>query len=383
MTETFQKKSKFSVAINKVLEALKSIFAPNLVALSAAGILKGIVILLHTFGIIQEGKAEYEILSTISDAVFYYLPILLAYSAADVFKTNRALAATTAFFLLHPHIISVFENNYVVADFFGLPIPAGYYPSSVIPIILIIWAQSYLEKLWNRIIPDIVQGIFSPMLTLVTTCILGITIIGPFGNFIGDILAQLISFFNSHIGFLVPTLMGAFGLFVVMAGAHYSLFPVVTQALADPNIGYDNILTPGLLASNLALAGAVFAIYFKTRNNAYKQYTVSAGVTSMLGVSQPGLYGVAIMFKQVMRGAVIGGGIGGLYAGIVGFKSYAFTNPGITSIPAFIAPDGTWMNLIHGIIVMVVSFAIGFIIAYAGKFAELSEEQVSSIVASN
>lgn len=364
--------------LDKVLDALKNIFAPNLVALSAAGVLQGFTILLHTFGIIQEGRAEYIILETISGAVFYFLPVLLAYSAAKVFNTNQVLAACVALFMLHPTITQTFSEGYVLADFFGIPLPYGNYPSSVIPIIIIVFVQQYIERFFNKIIPSTIRGVFAPMLILVTTVVLGVSVLGPIGTFLGDILLAIIMFLNTQAKWLVPALLGGFGLFVVMAGAHYSLFPVVTQTLAAE--GFDSFLTPGLLASNLALAGAALAVMVKSKNSNYKQYSVTAFVTAALGVSQPALYGIAIPYKRVMIASILGGLAGGFYGGLVEFYAYAFVNPGIAALPAFISPDGTFGNLINGILVMVISFAVAFIIVFIGKFEDMPEDEIAEIV---
>lgn len=369
-----KKKSKLDI----VLEALRDIFAPNLVALSGAGILQGITILLLTFGLATPGAAEEFLLTRISDAVFYFLPVLLAYSSAKVFKTNAVLAASTALFLLHPDVTQAMEL-FPTSDFFGIPLYPGNYPSSVIPIILIVWGQSYIERFVVRILPPLLRGVFLPLLVLSLTGLLAITLLGPIGNVVGSLLGAVIGFLNQYANWLVTTLLGAFGLFFVMAGGHYSLFAVVTQTLAT--VGYDSFMAPGLLPSNLALAGACAAVIFKTRNDKYKAYNVSATVTGILGVSQPGLYGTALPIKKVMRGAIIGGGIGGLYAGLTGFVSYALVNPGLAALPAFISPDGTWGNLLHAVITMVLAFGVAFVLTYVGEFHDLPAAEINQLIA--
>lgn len=363
--------------VDRVLDAIKNIFAPILIALTAAGILQGVTIILHTLGWIQEGKAEYIILNTISNAVFYFLPILLAHSAAKVFDANPVLAMCVAAFLVHPDITSEMVGYTGTADFFGLPLPPGNYPSSVIPIILIVWVQQYVEKLWNKVIPDIVRGIFAPMLILATTCLIAISFLGPIGTVLGDALVSCVNFLSQWADWLVPSLLGAFGLFVVMFGAHYALFPVVTQTIAAT--GTDTFFNPGMLASNLALAGAVFAVFLKTRHQGYKQYTLSAVITASMGVSQPGLYGVAIPMRKVLIASVIGGFAGGFYAGIMQVYAYAFANPGIAALPVYIVPEGN-SNLIHACIAMVISFVVAFLLVYLRPYKDLPDEDLDSYV---
>ncbi|MDK6234278.1 PTS transporter subunit EIIC [Aerococcus sanguinicola] len=365
--------------LDKVLNAIKEIFAPILIGLTAAGILQGITILLHSFSLIQEGKAEYIILNSISNAVFYFLPILLANSAAKVFGANQILAMATAAFLLHPEITSELANYDGSADFFGIPLPPGNYPSSVIPIILITFAQSYIEKFWYKVIPEIVRGVFAPVLVLLTTCILGISVLGPLGTVLGDGLVALVDFLSSRAEWLVPALLGGFGLFVVMFGAHYALFPVVTQTIAAT--GTDTFFNPGMLAANMALSGAVLAVFFKTKHSAYKQYNLSACVTAAMGVSQPGLYGVAIPIKSVLMASIVGGLAGGLYAGISQVYAFAFANPGIAALPIFISPDGDMSNLINCLISIAISFGVAFALVYFRPFTDLPDEDVNEIVA--
>lgn len=364
--------------LDKILDGLKDIFAPNLTALMAAGILSGVIILLKTFGVIQEGTAEVFILSRMADAIFYFLPVLLAYSSAKVFGTNQVLAASVALFLTHPEVVMSMDNMIPNSDFFGIPLQAtGSYPNSVIPIIFIIWGQSYIEKFFDKIIPSLVRGIFLPVLVLVTTGILGIFVLGPLGTLLGNAIGWILALLTENVGWLVPIVMGAFGMFIVMVGGHYTLFPIVAQTIAAG--GTDAIMTPGLLASNLALTGAAVAVFLKTKNTAYKSYSLSAAVTASLGVSQPAVYGVALPMKNVLMAAVIGGGIGGAWAGFTDFVSYAFTNPGLASIPAFLNPDGSMGNFYNGLIVIVLSFTAAFLIVWFTPFHELSAGTIEEI----
>lgn len=107
---------------------------------------------------------------------------------------------------------------------------------------------------------------------------------------------------------------------------------------------------------------------------------MTAVVTAALGVSQPALYGIAIPYKRVMIASIIGGLAGGLYAGIVEFYSYAFVNPEIAALPAFISPDGSFENLINSIIVMILAFGVSFLIVLFGKFEDMPDAEIAEIV---
>ncbi|MBA5729953.1 hypothetical protein HW423_09170 [Aerococcaceae bacterium INB8] len=118
----------------------------------------------------------------------------------------------------------------------------------------------------------------------------------------------------------------------------------------------------------------------KSKNSSYKQYSVTAVVTAALGVSQPALYGIAIPYKRVMVASIIGGLAGGFYAGLKEFYSCAFVNPGIAALPALISPDGSFGNLINGILVMVFAFGVSFLIILFGKFKDMPDAEIAEIV---
>ncbi|MCZ0717132.1 PTS transporter subunit EIIC [Aerococcus kribbianus] len=364
----------------KVLNALRDIFAPNLIALMGAGILQGILIILQSTGVVQSNTAEEFILSHISEAIFYFLPVLLAYSSAAVFGTNKVLAAAVALFLVHPEVVQETSNFTPNSDFFFIPIvDGGTYTNSVIPIILIVWAQSYIEKACEKWIPEIVRGVFLPVILLSLTAIIGILILGPIGNFLGDLLGAAIAWLTGVANWIVPVILGAFGTFIVMAGGHYTLFPISTQLLAT--VGFDNVMTPGLLASNMALAGAALATTIKTNNQSFRSYSLSATVTAALGVSQPALYGIIVPMRPALIASIIGGGLGGLYAGLTNFVFYAFVNPGVAAIPAFFAPDGSIANFVNGVITMVIAFVVAFLYVFFMPYQDLKDKEIEEITA--
>lgn len=359
----------------KVMEAIQGIFAPILAPLAGAGILQGLTIVLTTTGIVPTGNAEEAILNSISGAVFYFMPILLAFSSAKVFNASPFLAATIAGFLLHPDLMMGMEL-FPGSDFFNIPIQSINYANSVIPIILIVWAQSYFEHFLKRIMPEMIASILNPLLILVVISLLGLMILGPIGNVIGQAIAAVLGYFADTVPWLVPTLMGALSPFVIMGGVHYSLFPAATLSLAE--LGYETILGPGMLAANMAHAGVALAVALKTKKGAYRSYSISAAITATMGVSQPALYGIELILKRPLYAAILGGGIGGLYAGIFNVRAFAFANPSLPALPIYL--DGG-NNIIHAIIMMLIAFAAGFILTWLFGFEEPSDEIVAQATA--
>lgn len=368
--ESVEETKKKSIG-TAIIGAISGIFSPILAALAGAGILQGITILLTEFGIVMEGTFEHTVLATVSDAVFFFLPMLLAFSTAKVFGANPYLSVVLAGILLHPDMVSMMTNNESI-PFFGLTIRSARYPNSVIPIILIVWAQSYLEKAIKRFVPKSLNMIVAPILVLLIGSIIGLVFLGPLGTIIGDGMAAFIGVLNNYVPWLVPIVMGALAPFIIMAGIHYSLFPVVTLSLAQ--LGYDNVMIPGMLASNLALAGVSVAVALKTKRGQYKSYAFSSALTASMGVSQPAIYGIGLLLKKPLYAGIIGGAVGGIYAGIVDLKAFAFANPGLAALPVFINEGN---NLMHAVITMVIAFVVGFAATWFLGFEEPTEEEMA------
>lgn len=359
----------------KLLAVIQGIFAPILTPLAGAGILQGIIILLLTSGVVSEGTAEEGVLSTISDAVFYFMPILLAFSSARVFKATPFLSATIAGVLLHPDLVAAMAQ-FNVFSFFELPIRSVQYANSVIPIILIVWAQSYIERGLKKIMPDLLAPVLNPLFILVLGTLLGLSVLGPIGTVVADAIATVLNYFNGTVPWLVPTIVGTLSPFIIMAGVHYSLFPAATLSIAA--LGYETILSPGLLAGNMAHAGVALAVALKTKNQAYRSFSVSATVMAMMGVSQPALYGIELILKRPLYAVLAAGGIGGLYAGIMNVRAFAFANPSIAAIPVFLDSGN---NLMHTLLMVVISFAAGFALTWVLGFEEPSQKVVDQATA--
>lgn len=289
------------------------------------------------------------------------------------------MAAAIAAFLVYPGITELLDWSKAVGwdlTFFGvIPVTYSRYPSSVLPIILIVWIQSHLERLINRIVPDLMKTIFVPVLTLFTTAFLGLTLLGPIGTWVGNLMASGIGFLNLNVSWLVPTVIGAFMPFMVLTGSHYSLLPVVTQNLAQQ--GYDTVMLPGSMASNLALAGCAFAVCLKAGSTLYRSYAASAGITALFGISQSALYGIAIPLKQILYAALIAGGLGGFFAGLTGIRCYSFVTPGLLSLIGYVSGDAGMSNLIYAILTCVISFVAGFLLTIVLGFKEPNEETVA------
>ncbi|NLJ64030.1 MAG: PTS transporter subunit EIIC [Christensenellaceae bacterium] len=371
--EMLEEKKKFNV-----FDMIGGIFKPILIVIIGAGVLQALRDILLQIGAISRVSSSYIFLDGLGNAVFYFLPIFLAISSANVFGATPFLAAAVAAFLLYPNITNLFSwANSVGWDLtlFGkIPITYVKYESSVLPIILIVFFQSKIEPLLKKTIPDLLRSILFPVLTLFITCLAGIIILGPIGTWVGDGLAFVITWLNTRVPWLVPTLVGAASPFLVITGSHYSLFPVATQNLAQ--LGYDTVLMPGMMASNIALAGASFAVAVRAKQKSYKSYCASSGITSFFGISQSSLYGIAIPLQKPLIASVIGGGLAGFYAGITGIRAQSFVTPGLLSLVGYSTPTS---NLINAVICIAIAFVATFVLTLIMGFQEPSKETVREL----
>ena len=274
------------------------------------------------------------------------------------------MAVFLAGILLHPDLINLLAQE-TAADFFGIPVISASYASSVIPIILGVWLMSYVEKLADRVSPNCLKFLMKPLLTIIVTAPITLIVLGPLGSILGGYLAQFIQFLNGKAGWLVITFMGCFTPFIVMTGMHYSLFPLVFQSLAA--FGYETIMSVGSLPSNMAQGAACFAVALKTKNLEMRQIAVSAGVTAVLGITEPALYGVTLKLKRPLAAVMAGGAAGGLYAGLVSLKAFGFVTPGLTAFPVYIGPNN---NLLNFGICCVIAFAVAFAMTWILGFED-------------
>ncbi|WP_426334809.1 beta-glucoside-specific PTS transporter subunit IIABC [Paenibacillus silvae] len=372
---------KRSRGINAVLDTISGIFTPILPAIVGTGMLKGILALLVTLGAIQETSGEYQILASVANAAFYFLPFLLAVSSARKFKVNEYIALTLAGTLLYPTILNAYlENHLEPIRFLSLPVSIVNYTQSVIPIILGVWLLSYVHRWVDRFIPGPVKVIFTSMIVLVITVPILLIAIGPLGNYIGIYLEIGTSWLFAHSGPLTGIVLGGLMPVIVMTGMHYAFFPGTLQNLSK--LGYDVLLLPLNLVANMSQAGAVMAVFLKTKNKSMKSIALSSGISAFLGITEPAIYGVTLKLKKPFYASIIGGAAGGGFITAVGLKCFGFAVPGLLSLPLYIGPDGGMANFWYALIGIGISFVVSFTVTLLLKWDEPDAVQAAAPTAS-
>lgn len=349
---------------SRLIDTITGIFTPVLPAITAAGMLKAVLALCTAFGWLTAADSTYQILNFMADAAFYFLPILLANSAAKKFGCNPYIAMLLGGMLLHPNftamVASAKETGEMIS-FLGLPVYAASYSSSVIPVILIVLAQSYIEPVADRISPKAIKFFTKPLITTLVTGLLGLLILGPVGYIVATWIADGINALNTYAGWLVPLVLGALFPLLVMTGTHYGIIPIgINNRMTT---GFDTIVYPANLCSNIAQGASSFAVALKTKKEKVRELGWSAGITAVCGITEPALYGVNMRYKTPLIAACIGGGAGGLFVGLMGVRNYAGGSPGLMTLPGYIGERGFY-DLSNACIGAAIAFAVSFAVTW-------------------
>ena len=237
----------------------------------------------------------------------------------------------------------------------------------------------YIDGFLDKVIPKIVKFFFKPVLTLLIAGLLTFIVLGPIGFVVGVGISTALNTLSTHVGWLVPVIIGGVFPLMVTTGMHYGIVPFMLQSIAA--VGYEQICCPGNLPSNIAQGAASLAVGFRTKKSELKQLALTSGVTALLGTTEPALFGVTLRYKKVLSCVMIGGAVGGLYAGIKGVKCFSFCSPGLLALVAFIGPDG-FTNIINACISMVIAFIVTFAGEILGKGAavQLESDEIYSPV---
>lgn len=360
--ENYQEKSKGLV--NTILDTISGIFFPIVPALAGAGMLKALLSLLSAFKLVTVESSTYQFMNFMGDACFYFLPIIIAGSAAKKFKVNQYVAMSLGAMLVHPTLISMVQLAKETGDslsLFGLPVSLVTYTSSVIPIILAIWFMSKVEPFVTKVTLKPLRIFMVPLLTMLIVGLATLIVIGPLGNLAGQLLGDFINFINQYASWLVPLLVGAFTPLMVMTGMHYGLIPIGINMLVTT--GFDTVAGPGMMVSNIAQGGAALAVAIRSKSTDIKALATSSGISAVCGITEPAMYGISLRFKKPLIAAMIGGGTAGLFIGIMDVGRYAQVAPGLFALPSFIGDKG-FNNFIYACIGCVIAFVVSFIVSY-------------------
>lgn len=350
---------------SRIIDVISSIFAPFLYTLAACGILQGILGIFVALNAIDTAGGTYQILNFISWTAFTFLPVLIAVTAAKKFGMNVYTAVVIACALVCPDYINMVNAGDPVY-FLGIRVQLLSYTSSVIPIILTVWAASYVQKFFDKHLPIVVRNLFSPMFTITLMVPLTLLVVGPVGNTVGGAIGGAYNFLYGLSPIIAGIVVGGLWEVLVIFGVHWGITPVTVGNYAA--LGYDTFT--GLQASAVfAQAGATLGVFLKTKDRDMKGVSASAAVTGLFGITEPAIYGVNLRLKKPMICGCIAGAVGGAAGGAFNAVSWGYNMPGIATIPAYFKAGHT-SQFLGFLLSILISFVLGTVLTWIVGFKE-------------
>lgn len=355
-----EKQNPVSVAIDFISGCMTQLFP----AIIAGGMIKVLLIIFGPtlLGLMESTGDTYIILNALGDAPFYFLPVMVAYTASKKLNCNSFLSVTVAAMLLYPDLITLLGGDAPTYLFGVIPVTHASYSSSIIPAMLAVILLKYVEIGVDKITPDWSKNFLKPLLIVLITGLVTIVALAPLGAIIGTGLQIVINAIYNFAPWIAMLLFAGAMPFIVMTGMHWAFVPTALMALADP--GFELMLLPAMLCSNTAQAGATFGVALKTKDKTMREMAIPAGISALLaGVTEPAMYGVTLKLKKPMIAACIASGIAGVITGIVNLKAFAFATPCLTAIVQFVAPDGG-RNFVTAVVIYIISFVLSLVLAF-------------------
>ncbi|ATY92805.1 PTS system, IIabc component [Pectobacterium atrosepticum SCRI1043] len=358
--------------VGRVFNKMSSILVPIVPALAGAGMLKAFLVILSTYHFIDTAGSTYKILAAASNSVFYFLPLLLAFSCAKAFNAHPFVSVAIVGALLEPTFTGLMAKPGDIVQFMGIPVVLMKYSSTLIPAILAIWAYSYLERLLKRVIHQSIEMVAVPMLGMLIMVPVIVIAVGPIGVYLGDGIGAGIAYMNGVSGMLTGAILGGGWTLLVIFGLHWGMVPVMLNNLALR--GFDTI-KPATAAATFAQAGAAFGVFLKAKDKKLKSFALSSMVPALFaGVTEPIVYGISIKYKRPLVASLIAGTVAGGFIGSMGTTVMAYVFPALTTLPAFMTTTFAYYLIGIGM-----SFTLSALLTYLLGFDEsLSEPSAAT-----
>ena len=359
---------------DQFIALVSGLFQPILGALSAAGMIKGLVAILAAVGV-KETSGLYVILNAAGDGFFQFLPVILALTAAKRFKMEQFTALALSFALAYPNIAASFANGNV--DFLGLPVifPSSSYLQTVLPIILTVWVGSKIEKFFKKIIPDVVKVFVVPFFVILITVPLAYLAIGPVMNWASNLIGVIFTNIYGFSPIVFGILLGALWQVLVMFGLHWGLVPIAILDFSTK--GWSTLLIAST-AICFAQAGALLNIFLRTKEDKVKQLTIPAFISALFGVTEPAIYGITLPMRTPFIMTCVAGAIQGAFLGFFNTTAYTMGGMGLFAIPSYFTPkhvpagaNTDVNNVWYFLIAILMSFVLGFVLTQLTKIPYL------------
>ncbi|USD67943.1 sucrose-specific PTS transporter subunit IIBC [Vibrio sp. SCSIO 43136] len=362
--------------LQRAVKGLSDIFVPIIPAIVAGGLLMGVFNLLTAQGLFIEGQSLIEaypgmadlanMINTFANAPFVYLPVLLAFSASKKFGGNPFLGAALGMLMVHPDLLNGWgfggasvAGSIPVWNIFGFEIQKVGYQGSVLPVLVSAFILAKVENGLRKFVPSVLDNLLTPMLAIFITGFLTFTLVGPFTRDIGFLLGDGLNWLYDSAGFVGGALFGFIYAPFVITGMHHSFIAIETQLLADIAITGGTFIFPIAAMSNVAQGAAALAVGLSTKDTKLKGIAMPSGVTALLGITEPAMFGVNLKLRYPFIAAIIGAAISSAFITVFNVKAQALGAAGLPGIIS-IRPE----NITYYVIGMLLSFGIAFALTF-------------------
>ena len=363
--------------LQRIVKGLADIFVPIIPAIVAGGLLMGLYSMLTSIGFFWDNHSvvtKYPVISdlvdfinTIANAPFVFLPVLLGFSATRKFGGNPFLGAALGMLLVHPSLSdgwnyakTLMEGNIKYWNVFGLEIEKVGYQGTVIPTIISAWVLATLEKNFRKFIPSYLDNLITPMFSLFIAGFLAFTVIGPFGREAGSLISAGLTWLYDTLGFFGGAIFGTLYAPIVITGMHQTFIAVETQLLAEITQTGGTFIFPIAAMSNIAQGAACLGVALALKDTKIRGLAVPSGISALLGITEPAMFGVNLRYRQAFIAAMIGSGLASAFIAFFNVKAIALGAAGFLGIPS-IKSDSLAMYSIGMVISFVVAFSLSFL----------------------
>ena len=345
--------------INKAFAFISGCITPTLPVLIGSGLISAILALLSNFNVLTTDSPTYVLLNALANAAYTYLPVMVAFAGARRLKTNEYVAAFIMLALCSGTITGV-EG----LSIFGISLTTVTYTSNIVPALMMVPVMSLLDKVVVKYSPNAIKSIIRPFILAMVMFPLTLIVLGPIGTLVGTALANFCVWVTSFGG-LSMAILSALHPLLVMVGMHTIITPLIVNEITT--VG-SSLLFSKALAANLAIAGSALAVGVKAKKAENKQTGISTGITAMLSVTEPALYGCLIRLKKPLISTIIASAITGIFIGIFDIRAYATASCSFLTLPIFMG--GEMSNFYLACAAAVIAVILGFVITWIIGFDE-------------
>ena len=370
-----QKGKNIKDSLGQVVATIAACISPVIPALIASGLIAAFLsVAVQFFGLSKESNTYY-IFNTVGKIGTYFLPVFCAYTASKRFDCSPILSIFMGCLMIHPNYLALVAAG-EQATLLGIPMLLATYTSSLFPIIIPVWILSHIERFWKKVLPDSLQYVPVPVLTVAVMVPIMFLVAAPIGSFIGTTLANCVAIIYGKAPALGVLLVGILAPILVLTGSHLALIPIAVSNIAA--YGFDNLPYVAFIGMNFSQVGVALACLLKARTNQIKQTASGALISALTGITEPSLYGLCLELKRPLIATFCATIANAIYCAIFNVHVFTLAGPSFLTLPIYIDPNGG-KNFLYAIGAILLTIVVAFVVTWILGFDENAPKQKISV----